>query len=171
MISAQTKELLRCLYKGKPDQSNQEFLEQVNVNDWVEELKSFFRITFQERRIGSKWEISLARSIRTELAVRPIPESILVSLAAIPVYVNCIMITVEDNAITGVSRLNRLAVRATAKPIPGVVMKTGRGFKLDKLPDGWEVKPLRSRTVQLNESFLQARGWRFESLSRYLPTV
>jgi hypothetical protein len=79
------------------------------------------------------------------------------------------MLNVEGDAITGVSRLGRLAVRAVAKPVPGLVVTTGRGFKLDNSPDGWAVKPLRRRTVRLSESFLKARGWRFDHVSQFIP--
>ena len=84
-----------------------------------------------------------------------------------PVYVNCLMVNLEDNAVTGVSRLDRLRVRAVAKPVPGLALTTGRGFKLDKTPDGWNVKRLRRRTLRLSESFLQARGWRFHHMALF----
>jgi hypothetical protein len=171
MIATRTNDLLRRLRKGTPDKSDEGFLEQVKVSEWVDELRSFFPITFQERHIRSKSEVSLARSIRTELAARPIPESALVSLAAIPVYVNCVMINIEDDTITAISTISRIAVRAVARPVPGLIVTSGRGFKLDKLDDSWVLKPQRNNTVRLSEDFLKTRGWRFDCLTRYVPTM
>ena len=37
------------------------------------------------------------------------------------------------------------------------------GTKLEKSPDGWEVKPLQRRTTFLSEEFLKGRGWRFDA--------
>lgn len=170
MLATQTAELLQRLRAGKPEQPDVTFLEHVNANDWLTEIRTVFRLTFQERHIRGKWEVSLARSLRTELAARPIPDSLFISFSVVPVYVNCLMINIEDNAITGVSRLDRLSVRAVAKPVPGLALTTGKGFKFDKTPDGWSIKPLRRRTVRLSESFLKARGWRFDHMSQFIPT-
>ena len=168
MIATQTQDLLRRLRKGTHDNSDLTFLEHVNASEWIAELKSVFRLTFQERHVGGKWEVSLARTRRTELVSRPIRNSPFVSFIVVPVYVDCVMLNMEDNAVTGVSRLDRLVVRAVAKPVPGLALTTGRGFKLDKTPDGWAVKRLRRRTVRLSESFLQGRGWQFDHMSLFM---
>jgi hypothetical protein len=170
MIATQTQDLLRRLRKGTKEASDLTFLEQVNGSGWIAELKTAFRLTFQERHVGGKWEISLARRRRTELVSRPIRNSPFVSFIVVPVYDDCLMLNLEDNAVTGVSRLDRLMVRAVAKPVPGLALTTGRGFKFDKTPDGWEVKRLRRRTVRLSESFLQARGWHFDHMSLFMTT-
>jgi hypothetical protein len=170
MIATQTQDLLRRLRKGTKENSDLAFLEHVNGSDWIAELKSVYPLTFQERHVRGKWEVSLASTRRPELAARPIRNSPFVSFIVVPVYVDCIMVNVEDNAVTGVSRLDRLIVRAVAKPVPGLALTTGRGFKLDKTPDGWTIKRLRRRTVRLSESFLQARGWEFDHMSLFMKT-
>src|SRR5205807_5347487 len=129
---------------------------------------SAYRITFQERRIGRKWELSLARSFRAELAFRPIPDAIFVTVRLVPAYLNCLILNVEDDSLTGISRLTRLTVWAVRKPVPGLALKSGRGFKLDHTPDGWAIKPIRPRVVKLSEQLLRERGWRFDHLQAFI---
>jgi hypothetical protein len=171
MTATSTDDLLHRLRDGTVDASDGAILDQVKASDWVAELRARFPITFQERRIRDKWELGLARSVRPELAARPVPKSTLFSYLVVPVYINCVMLSIEGESVTGVSRVRRLAVRAVSKPTPGLALTTGRGFKLDKTPDGWAVKPMGRRTVRLGENVLNARGWRFDHLSPFMPTV
>lgn len=170
MIAPPTQDLLRRLRKGTHENSDLAFLEHINASDWITQLKSAFRFTLQERHIRGKWEIALARTHRTELVARSIRNSVFFSYIVVPVYLDCLMLNLEDNAVTGISRLDRLMIRAVAKPAPGVALTTGRGFKLDKTPDGWAMKRLRRRTVRLSESFLQARGWHFDQMRLFATT-
>ncbi len=169
-MAPQTQDLLRRLRKGLHDDSDLTFLEHVNATDWIAELQSVFRITLQERQIRGKWELAFARTHRTELVARSIRNSVFFSYIVVPVYLDCLMLNVEDNAVTGISRLDRLRVRAVGKPAPGLAMTTGRGFKLDNTPDGWTIKPLRRRTVRLSQSFLQTRGWHFDQMRLLMTT-
>src|SRR5205807_6527580 len=98
-------------------------LEQTPANHLVDELKLVYRLTFQERRIRRKWEISLARSFRAELVIRPVPEVVFVSFLLVPAYLNCLMLTSEDNYLTGISRLSRLTAWAVSEPEGGLVLK------------------------------------------------
>lgn len=82
----------------------------MNPIDWITEIRSVFRITIQERRVGAKWEVSLARKHRTELAARRIRTSSLISFVVVPVYVDCLMLNIENNVVTGISRLERVMV-------------------------------------------------------------
>src|SRR5437660_3588042 len=75
MIASATTELLHHLQKGILDPGDTTMLEQTPADQLVDELRSIYRIIFQERRIGKKWELSLARSFRAELAFRPVPEA------------------------------------------------------------------------------------------------
>jgi hypothetical protein len=146
-------------------------LEQIPADQFVDEIRSSrYRLTFQERRIGRKWEVSLARSLRSEMAFRSIPEAIFVSVVLLPAYLDCLMLNIEDNQLTGISRLSRLTVRPVSKPKGGLALKSGRGFKLDKTPDGWDIKPMRKRVVKLSGEFLRGRGWSFGHLKQLIPT-
>jgi hypothetical protein len=169
MIATRTTELLQRLRRGILDPADTTMLEQTPANHLVDELRSVYRFTFQERRIARKWEISLARSFRAELAIRPVPEAIFVSFLLVPAYLNCLMLNIEDNYLTGISRLTRLTAWAVNEPEQGLVLKSGRGFKLDKTPDGWAIKPMRKRVVKLSGEFLRVRGWRFDHLKQFVP--
>src|SRR5438132_1077807 len=140
MISTQTTELLQRLQRGILDPVDTAMLEQTAAKSLVDELKSVYRFTFQERRIGRKWEVSLARSFRAELVPRPVPEAVFASFVLLPAYLNCLMLNIEDNYVTGISRLTRLTAWVVSEPQGGLVLKAGRGFKLDRAPDGWAIK-------------------------------
>ena len=121
MSATQTADFLLRLRKGILDPADTAMLEQIHADDLVDELRlTGFRVAFQERRIGRKWEIALARSLRTELAMRSVPEAVFVSFAIVPVYVNCVMLNSEDNSLTGISRLSRLSVRTVRDPRGGL---------------------------------------------------
>jgi hypothetical protein len=171
MLATHTTEFLQRLRKGILDPADTAMLEQTPANHLVDELRSVYRLTFQERRIGRKWEISLARSFRAELAIRPVPEAVFVSFLLVPAYLNCLMLNIEENYLTGISRLTRLTAWAITQPEKGLLLKAGRGFKLDKTPDGWAIKSMRRRTVKLSGEFLRARGWRFDHLQQVLPVA
>ena len=169
MLATWTTELLQRLRTGILDPADTTMLEQTPANQLVDELRPVYRLTFQERRIGRKWEISLARSFRAELAIRPVPEAVFVSFLLVPAYLNCLMLNSEDDYLTGISRLTRLTVWAVSEPEGGLVLKSGRGFKLDKTPDGWAIKPMQKRVVKLSGEFLRVRGWWFDHLKQLVP--
>jgi hypothetical protein len=169
MIAMRTKELFHNLTNGRLDRADTEMLEQTSAKQLVDELRSLYLLTFQERRIGRKWELSLARKFRAELVFRPILNAIFVSGVLVPSYLDCVMLNSEGDCVTGISRFPRLTVWPVRRPEKGLALKTGRGFKLDRTPDGWSIKPLRRRLVRLSEAFLRERGWRFDHLKHYIP--
>ncbi len=168
MIATRTNELLQRLQKGILDPADITMLEQSPAKNLVDELRSVYRVTFQERHIGKKWEVSIARSFRAELAIRPIPEAVFASFLLVPAYINCLMLNIEEDYLTGISKMGRLTAWATDKPEGGLILKSGSGFKLDKTLDGWAIKPMRKRIVKLSGEFLRARGWRFDHLKQFV---
>ena len=170
MISQLVRDLLPLLYQGQPGKTETDLLERITGGDLVAELRSAYPLTFQERRLRNKWEVGMARSLRTELAIHAIPNSKLFSLLVVRVFVDCVMLNIEGETVTGISRFNRLRVRAFRNPSPGLALTTSRGFKLDLTPDGWKLKPLQRRTVRLGEQFLKTRGWDFHHLAQSIPT-
>jgi hypothetical protein len=169
MVATRTAQLLHHVKSGILDPADTALLEHTSARQLVDELRCAYPLTYQERRIGKKWEISLARSVRAEIVSRPFAEGILVSFRLVPVYVNCLALDVENDTITGISRRTRLAVWAVHKPEPGLALKSGGGFKLDNMPDGWIIKPMRKRLVKLATQFLRQRGWRFDHLKQLIP--
>jgi hypothetical protein len=171
MLTTQTAGLLGRLRTGNFDPADALMLEQTPASQLLAELRSVYRVTFQERHLRHKWEVSLARSLRAELAPRRVPDSVFVSFLLVPIYRDCLMLSMENDSVTGISRLARLTVRVVRKPLPGLALTSGPGFKLDKGPDGWGIKRMEKRTVKLSESFLRERGWQFDHLNRFLPTL
>jgi hypothetical protein len=162
--------LLQHLRDGTWDQNDLDLLERTQGAEIVDELSSAYPVKFQERSLGSKREVSLARSVRNEVVSRRIVgAAFVVSLQVVPVYVDCLMLSIEDGFITGISRFARLRVRPVRKPVPGLALTMSRGFKLDLSPDGWAMKPLVKRTTRLPESLLMSRGWQFQHLAQFVP--
>src|SRR2546423_1629322 len=116
MIAPRTAELLSHLREGTLHPADTAALEQTSATELVDELRSVYRLIFQERQIGRKREVSLAREFRAELKFRPIPDAIFACGLLVPAYVNCVMLNVEGDAVTGISRLSRLTVWAVDKP-------------------------------------------------------
>ena len=61
MIATSTAELFDRLRRGILDRNDTSMLEHARASELVAELRSVYRITFQERHLGKKWEVSLAR--------------------------------------------------------------------------------------------------------------
>jgi hypothetical protein len=169
MIATQTAELLQRVKSGILDPTDTAMLEQTSASRLVQELRSIYPVVYQERRIGKKWEISMARSVRAELIRRPLRAGRLVTFRLVPVYVNCLSLSAEDDRVTGISRRVRLQAWAVSKPEPGLALKSGRGFKLDHSVDGWAMQPLRARIVRLSEEFVRKRGCQFDHLNQVVP--
>jgi len=169
MQTIQAEDLLGRLRAGHIDPAAPLALEQTTAGELLAELASVYRLRFQERRLREKWEVGLARSLRHELAVRAFRASRFPVLVLMPVLRNCLLLSGEGETITGVTVIARLIVKPTGSPTPGLALTTGRGFKLEKAPDGWAVKPMHKRTVKLTEEFLQQRGWCFDFLWPFKP--
>ncbi len=171
MIATRTSVLLSNLRKGTLDPEDTDLLEQTPANLIVNEFRPSFPITIQERRIGRKWELSIARSLRAELKLDPKPDGIIATFLLVPAYIDCLMLSIDDDLLTGISRQTRLAAWAIRRPEGGLAIRSGRGFKLDRTPDGWSIKPLRRRIVKLSAEFLRSRGWRFDHLMQFIPVL
>jgi hypothetical protein len=170
MLTAQIEELLRKIKSGVYDPSDAEFLENASSLALLGELNSEFPLCFQERRLGDKWEIGLAHSLRHEVGSFSPRDAFFPVFLLVPVFRRCLFLSGQGDTVTGVALANRLSVRPIWKPDRGLALTTGRGFKLDKAPDGWSLKSVEKRAVQLGQDFLKKRGWRFDTL-RFLPSA
>ncbi len=168
MVTTQVEELLRRLKTGVFDPADVHALERTTPAELLAELDARYSIRFQERRVGRKWEVSVAHSLHFELTVAarksPFPMVFIV-----PVYRSCLFLSGEEDRITGISVATRLRVRPIRAPFQGLAVSTGPGFKLDRTPDGWHIKPITKRTVKLADDFLLKRGWRFDALQQFAP--
>ena len=165
-------ELLDRLQRGATDQADIDFLEHSHGPGIVADLGTNFPVLFQERTVGHKREVALARSVRPRviLARQKSSDSLFLSMLMIPVYVDCVLVNLENDAITGISRYRRLSIRpAHNQSEPALLITTSPTFKLALTPDGWEKRRLKKSTAQLTKSFLANRGWLFHPLSQFIP--
>ncbi len=108
----------------------------------------------------------MARSFGFKLAASFSENAVFPILLMLPVFRDCLLLSGEAESVTGVAVATRLIVKPRRKPRRALVLTTGRGFKLDRSPDGWVIKPVKKRTVTLTEEFLRKNGWQFD-LFRY----
>jgi hypothetical protein len=106
----------------------------------------------------------LARSVEHRLALKRLPRSPFMVGEILPVLRRCVFLCGEGAAVTGWSLIPQIQVRRGARGSRGVILVTSSGFKLDRFPDGWEMKPLAKKKTLLTEDFLHQRGWRFDAL-------
>lgn len=160
MITACTREVLDHLRQGDVGPADQEVLANLPANDLIRQLRSAYPFAFQERQVGRKREISLAGklSIAADATAAPVPNPtpfpLLLTLAP------CVMVSAEENTVTGLSFLTHLSLRQVREPEPGLAIESGPGCKLDRTVDGWRTKPLHEREVVLSHPFLRQRGWK-----------
>lgn len=164
MVTAEARELIRRLRLGEFDPGEVEALEKLSASRFVSDLADLYPIAFQERHIGRKREVGLARSLRFALAVRKSPASLFPLMHMHPVLRKCVFVNSYDDAISGLAVATGIHARPKGGPTKDAVLKMGRGYSLDRTSDGWSVKPLNGRTVTLSEDFLRKRGWKFEAL-------
>jgi hypothetical protein len=144
------------------DQAKISTLEHLSAAEFVKELRLKYFVLFQQRRVGHKHEIGLARSLSLELARRRLPNSYLPLFFFMPVLRQCMFVSSYDDRITEITAVASIQVIPGGGDSLDVTLRMGLGHKLDKRPDGWFVKKLKKRPVTLSEAFLAARGWNFE---------
>ncbi len=164
MPTIQSKDLLSRLCLGRFDAADVSYLEQVKAADLVAELSIAYPVRFQERRTREKWEVGLAHSVRHRLVFRAPRASLFMAADVVPVSRHCLMLSGEGDRVTGWSFTPRIQTRRVSRPPRGVRVATSPGFKWERFPDGWDVKPLPKKTVLLTVDFLRQRGWRFDEL-------
>jgi hypothetical protein len=165
MINAQVKDIFHDLRFGRFDVANASLLERLSASELISDLRKTYPVAFQERTVGRKHEVGIARRLRFEFAVSRLPDSSFPRVFLLPVLWKCLFVSCYDDSISEITIAAGIRLRPEE---PGasreVVLTTGRGFKLDRTPDGWDIKPLQRRAVTLSESVLLTRGWKFEVL-------
>lgn len=164
MLTAPIQELLRKIKAGVYEPAAVELVERTSREEFLAEFDSEFPLRFQERWLGKKWEVGLAHSLRHEIGAFSSRKTFFPLLFLIPVFRRCLFLSGEEDHLTGIALASRLTVRPIGEAVRELALTTGKGFKLDKAPDGWSLKPVEKRTVRLSEDFLRTRGWRFDTL-------
>lgn len=134
-------------------------------------LRSEYPIVFQERQIGKKHEIALARSCQFETAVRSVSGSPFPAVYYLPVFKNCVLTSAYGGAVSEITTAPRMGLAPTWQAADELIVKMARGYKLDRGPDGWVLKPLPSRATKLSTDFLAKRGWNFALTFPFAPTA
>ena len=93
MITSQIKDLLRQLRSGKLAVVDAAPLEQLSAKELISDLGSLYPIVFQERHVGTKHEVGMARSLRFEFAVRKVSDSLFPHVSLLPVLARCLFVS------------------------------------------------------------------------------
>ncbi len=168
MSTGQMNELLHELHLGKLDAAGAEFLAGARLSDLAADLRGSYPVLFQERMIGRKHEMSMARLIRFNLTPRPVSGSRFLSMQLRPVLQRCLLLSAYDDLVSEVTYLAGIHIRPNETRPRALVLKTGPGYKLDRNGDDWRIVRLKPKAVALTEEFLELRGWKFELLIPFM---
>ncbi len=171
MLTSQVRDLLKQLRAGVFDPRNAVLLEQLTADEFMADLRDVYPTVFQERQIGNKREIALARSCQFEMTVRAAPGSPFPAVHYLPVFRNCVLASAYDGAVSELTSASRVMLTPTWQAADELLVKMSPGFKLDRSPDGWMMKPLPARSTKLSTDFLAKRGWNFALTFPFAPTA
>jgi hypothetical protein len=152
------------LRSGTLDVSRPLSLEQLPARALIQELQTIHCFVFQERAIGKKTEIGIARKIAYELIFRRHKNSLLPVTRLYPILVDCYLISAYDDVLSEITWTRRINVRPVIRSQRELKLSFGRGHKLDRTVDGWQLKPLLRRQTKLSEQLLRSHGWQFDLL-------
>src|ERR1039458_5397211 len=100
MPAGQMNGLLRDWRLGKLDSASAGLLAERPLGDLVLELLHSFPVLFQERTVGRKREVGMARSLLFRLAAHRSPGSRFQSMEFCPVLWRCVFVSGYDDAVT-----------------------------------------------------------------------
>ena len=169
-FAAQVADFLRQLRSGKCDAASAASFENLPVADVLDAVRRQYSVVFQERVIGRKTELGLARSRQFQMAIPENGRHTFVSVELLPILRNCLVLSLYDGALSGISVAKSIRLRPAPSDAEGMLVAMGSGYKLDKLPDGWVFKQCSRRATVLSEPFLRARGWKFDVLQPFSRT-
>lgn len=161
-LTVNLNDILQQLRTGRFNVADAPLLETLSARELMADLQRLYPVKFQERDIGRKHEVALARSIRYELGFANRDLSVFSPIRLLPVLRNCVFAGGYGDSLSELTTVTSVSVKPTRKPVKGLILKMGRGFKLDKSPDGWAVNPIEGRAVKLSLEFLEKRGWQFD---------
>lgn len=172
-LSLEIDLIIQHLREGVFERADIDYLEGHDAFATLAELRRKFSLIVQERNIGKKSEYLLTNRIRSNLmgipangaAYDPATQARVESFGT----TECIALSIEDNRITGISRMAKLRARPVADSAPrSWRIRSGYGFKLQRAPDGWSLERLPTKSVDLTDAFLQSRGWQFNQLGQFV---
>jgi len=161
-------DVLNRLRSGNLDAESTAILEHVSADEFIAGLGETYPVLFQERHIGRKHEVGMARAVRFECFEHKPSNSSFPVWHLVPVLWKCVFVSAYDNAISEVTTARSVHVRPAWTAADEAVLKLGSGRKIDKTPDGWTVKSVKHRATTLSGEFLRKRGWKFDVLQPFL---
>ncbi len=132
MVTAEARELIRRLRLGVFDPGEIEAIAKLPADQLLSELMHLYPIVFQERGIGRKREVGLARSRRRKLVVRKLRNSLFPLVHPQFVLSRCLFVDAYDDSLSGITVTAGIRVWPKGGSRGDVVLKIGRGYALDR---------------------------------------
>ena len=164
MPAIETQEIVDRLRAGKLSAADGAELETVSMQTFIQELRAAYPIVFQERTIRSKYETSLAAASAFAVEFKQVADEVFLLPIPSTKFRNCVFVNGYNDVVSGISAVAGVRVSANPRRSKHVLVRMGRGFKFDKFPDGWELRPIDPTATKLSIQFLKSRGWRFGAL-------
>jgi len=165
MLTSNTRELLDRLRTGQLAVSDVADLEHLSAQSLIRELQAHYPVVFQQRALRQKQETGLARRVSHEFAIQARADRLFPRVQVCARLWGCLLVSSYDDVVSELTVIASIQVLPSRRPVQGLILKMDRGYKLDRTPDGWAVKPLQRCSVKLSEEQLKGRGWRFDVLS------
>jgi hypothetical protein len=165
--SHQINDLLEQLRSHSVGAESTFFLQQAPADELISDLLETYPVLFQERSIGRKREVGMARALRFELSTERHTNSLFPLVQLVPLLRRCVFVSAYGGATSEITVTRSIRVRPARDAEHAVMVKMGSGIKLDRTPDGWVTKLIARRAVMLSDAFLQKRGWKFEVLQPF----
>ncbi len=108
MLTSQLKDALKKLRDGKMDIADAKMFEQIPADEFLADLRMDFPFVFQERVIGRKHEIGMARKVGLTPKVQVLSNMPIFYL--VPTLVKCVLLSSYDDAISEVTRIPYISV-------------------------------------------------------------
>ncbi len=164
----ETTAVLKQLRSNALDPAVVEHLISTPAGAFIADIRDAYPLLFQERTIGRKHEVGLARGVRYELSPHGLDDSLFSPVFLLPVLWKCVLVSSYDDVLSEITATASIRVRPVWEIPNTTVVKLGRGAKLDSTAEGWTVKPLRRRAATLSNEFLRQRGWKFDVLAPFM---
>jgi hypothetical protein len=164
---AELTEILDRLSSRLISLDDAELLKAIPSATVIRELRSRYSVVFQERSIGAKKELGLCKSIESSPFVNSASDSPNVAFHLVSKLIDCVFLSLYDDRLSELSAIESITV-APSKVADYLIVHLGAGTKLDRTPDQWFVKRLKSQKTELSTEFLNKRGWNLQLILPYL---
>jgi hypothetical protein len=163
MLASEMRELLHHVRSGELKEADVKALQQAPAQSLIAELRETCPVLFQERSIGRKHEVGVARLLEFVPTARHVPGALFPSLDLLPLLRQCVFLSSYDDVISEITATATIRI-GPASTTGELIVKLGRGFEFDDGPDGWTGKPVKPRTSRLSKELLRKWGWNFDAL-------